>query len=646
MTFEFETTQFHMWFVLALTVWAAWSYVREKWPIEVTSVALLTVLLLFGQIFPVHDANGRNLLDAYALLSGFANPALIAVLALLVMGQAIIQTDALRPITQLFVTSNKTGALISIFFILFLVMALSAFMNNTPLVILAIPVLQALAREAGFVESRIMMPLSFVAILGGMTTLVGSSTNMLVSGAMVELGYEPLGFFDFFVPGAIMAGIGFVYVLLVAPRLLPDRGSMASALVGGKKEFIAELDIGPDSDLIGEECVEGKFAALPDLNVRLIQRSGHIILPPFEGYQIEPGDIMIVAATRDSLADLLATHPGFLLSEEQERVIAAARKAPEESVVKDEVVEGEEGEKAAAPEAKPAALDDKVAETRILAEVMITPASRMIDMTLEQVGFHRQFGAIVLGIQRRARVVRRRLGRIRLEAGDVLLVAGPQGAVEAMYNNQDLIVLSGSKRDLPIPKKAPLAGAIMLAVIILAATGVLSIPVAAVAGAVLLIATDCLNVRQATRAIDRKIFLLVGSMLALGVALQATNGARFIAEQMLALPFLDTPFMMASALFLVIAILTNVLSNNACAILFTPIAMSIGTNMGVDPLIFALTVVFAANCSFASPIGYKTNLLVMGPGHYRFRDFIKVGVPLLFILWGVYMVLAKTYFDL
>lgn len=624
-----------MWFVLLLTGWAAYAFVREKMPIEVTSVTLLTILLLFGQLFPVLDANGYNKLDSMTLLSGFANPALVAVLALLVMGQAIIQTNALQPITQIFMSLDKKWVWFSISGIIIFVMVFSGFMNNTPLVILAIPIIQALALSGGLAESRVMIPLSFAAILGGMTTLVGSSTNMLVSTSLVEQGLEKLEFFDFFVPGVILACVGIVYVLFVLPRFLPDRTSLAQQLVGDDREFIAELDISEDSKLIGIKCEEGKFPQLPDLNIRLIQRSGHLILPPFEGYSIETGDILIVAATRQTLGELLSKYPGFLLSEEEEQAIATGYKKQDEKTESEDQDPG-----------RPAELEEKVEETRILAEVMITPGSRMIDMSLEQVGFHRQFGAIVLGIQRRARVVRRRLGRIRLEPGDVLLVAGSKGAIDSMRNNQDLIVLSGSKRDLPIPKKAPLAAGIMIGTIGLAAIGVLSIPVAAITGSVLMIATDCLNIRQATRAIDRKILFLIGSMLALGQALQVTGGANFIAEMLLDMPYAESPLVVASVLFIVVAICTNILSNNACAILFTPIAVNMAVNLGIDPFVFAMTIVFAANCSFASPIGYKTNLLVMGPGHYRFRDFVKAGVPLVLIIWIAYIILAKFYYGL
>lgn len=620
---------FHMWFVLALTGMAVVFFVREEVPLEITSIGVLTALLLFGQVFPLADATGQNQLDAMALLAGFANPSLIAVLALLVMGQAMLHTDSLRFITNFFVVADRRRAWLSIVAILIFVMVVSAFLNNTPLVIIAIPLIQALTKQVGLSDSRLMIPLSYVAILGGMTTLIGSSTNLLVASSMTELGYAPLQFFDFVVPGMILAGVGFIYVILFVPRMLIDRSSMARRLVGGSKEFVAELDVSKDSKLIGMECEEGSFPALKELNIKLIQRGGNLILPPFEGYKIEAGDMLIVSATRENLTKVLSQYPGFLLPEETQSIEEEAQKSEEEGI------------------------DRGITQTRVLAEIMITPASRLVDMSLEHANFQKKFGTVVLGIQRRARVVRRRLGRIRLEAGDVLLIAGDRSTVDNLRENTDFIMLSGSRKDLPMPSKAPLAMAIFLSVIGLAAAGFLSIPVAAITGAVAMVASGCMNIRQAIRAVDRKIFLLVGSMLALGVALQISGGARYISELMLSLPYTDTPLVMLAVLFLLVAFFTNVLTNNACAILFTPIALNLAGNLEVPPgldhdiaFIFAVTVIFAANCSFASPIGYQTNLLVMGPGHYRFRDFIKSGVPLMLLLWVTYILIAKFYFGL
>ncbi|MAF68131.1 MAG: SLC13 family permease [Micavibrio sp.] len=622
--FEFYIpTNFQMHIIFAMTVLTIIAFIREKHPIEMICFFLLCGLLLFGQFFPVLNEDGDNLLSSAMLLSGFANPSLIAVLALLVMGQGILQTDALQPFTRLFKYGGKKVALFSIFMILIMVAALSGFMNNTPLVILAIPVIQSLVQKINVSQGRVMMPLSFVAILGGMTTLVGSSTNLLVSSTLQEIGYEGLTFFQFFVPGCILAGIGLVYVLFVMPFIMPKRDSITDSIVeDNDKEFVAEVDVNVGSALIGEECVKCVFPSLRDIRIKLIQRRGHIILPPFEGYKLDVGDVIIISATRKRLSDLLARFPGFLLSQEKQAIIA-----PDE--------DEDEGADSAAIE-----------QSRVLAEVSIPPNSRFIDMSVEQVGFGIQFGAIVLGIQRRSRIIRRRFGRIRLEAGDVLLIAGPDTAVNNMRGNKDIIVLSGSKAEVPRAEKAPRALAIFVGTIVLAAMGILTIPVAAVTGAVAMIATGCMNIRQATRAIDRKIFLLVGSMLALGTALNATDGATFIANSILELPLASSPLTMISLFFILIAISTNILTNNACAILFTPIAVSLAASLNIDPMIFAICVVFAANCSFASPIGYQTNLLVMGPGHYNFRDFIVAGMPLILIIWAAFIAISYFYYGI
>ena len=650
----------HMWVSLFLTGAAIIMFAREKMPLEVTSIIILTILLIFGQIFPLRDINGENQLDAAALFSGFANPSLMAVLALLVMGQGIVQTDSLNYVNRIFIPKKKSRAWISFVSILIFVLLMSAFMNNTPLVVLAIPIMQSLASSLGLSESRIMMPLSYAAILGGMTTLVGSSTNLLVSSTMQELGYDPLEFFDFVVPGAIMAGVGFVYILFIVPWLLPDRSNMAKDLIEDNKEFVAEMDVNEESSLIGVKFEDGKIPMLPEVKVKLAQRSGQLYLPPFEDYEIQAGDILIVSATRSTLATILSKYPGFLLTEDnekslnssssskgQEHKISEQRKdgqtefANTKSKDKEEIEGNEDPGKDSSDE-----LEEEDEEAGILAEIMITPGSRLIDMSLDQAGLERRYGGVVLGIQRRARVVRRRLGRIRLEPGDVLLMACNHAHIQALRSSQDLIVLSGSKREVPKTKKAPLAISIFLGVIALAAFGMISIPVAAFTGSVLMIATGCLNIRQATRAIDRKIFLLVGSMLALGTVLQVTGGAQYLAESIMSLPLADKPLFLSAILFVMVAITTNILTNNACAILFTPIALSMAVTSGIDTFFFAITVVLAANCSFASPIGYQTNLLVMGPGHYRFRDFAKAGIPLMLMLWITYIAIAYYYFGI
>jgi di/tricarboxylate transporter len=610
-----------MWFVLALTAWAMVSFVRERWPLEVTCLAVLVCLLLFGALFPVPGPGGQNLLGERALLSGFSSSALITVLALLVMGQGLIQTDALGPVATAFAKGDHARR--AVWGLLALLPIASAILNDTPLVVIAIPLIGALAVAARIPAARVMLPVSYMAVLGGMTTLIGSSTNLLVAGALDRAGAPVPGIFDFFVPGTILAGVGAVYVLGVLPRFLPDRAGLARGLAAGggrEREFLAEIEVVPGSPLVGAEAGPQGFTALQRARARLIRRGPHLLAPPFVGYTLQEGDVLIVSGGREALSEILARYSGHMLHER------------------------EEDDSAQTPGSE-----------YILAEIMVAPASRLIDVALENVNLSARFGLTVLGVQRREALLRRRLAATRLEAGDVLLVSGRQSAVNALRGTQDFILVSGSKADLPSVSRGPLALALFACAIGAAIAGLVPIVIAAIAGASAMVATGCLNIRQAARAVDRKIFVLVGSMLALGTAMEATGGAAYVASSLLSLPFVEGPWAIAVLLFGLVALTTNILSNNACAILFTPIAVGLARALAAaDPaldeahllFVFAVTVIFGANCSFATPIGYQTNLLVMGPGHYKFRDFMAAGAPLVLLLWATYAVLARYYFVL
>lgn len=609
---------FQMWAVLGLIAIAVVLYALERPATELTSLGIVAALLILFRMFPVTDAQGVDLLGAKELLAGFADPALIAVLALLVMGQAIVQTGALDRAARWLATIRRHHPVLAIWSSLACALAISAVLNNTPVVVVFIPIMAALAERLNRTVSGVMLPLSYAAILGGMTTLMGSSTNLLVLSAMTDMGLEPLGFFDFTVPGLVLAGVGLVYVLLVAPKLLPDRASLARTLVEGEgKQFIAQIVVDAGSPLVGERPVAGMFASLPEMTVRMIQRGEHPVLPPFEDTALRPGDIVIVAGTRKALTELVADVP---------ELITGASPVPDGSST---------------------ARDEPIAGThQSLAEVVVAPVSRMIGRNLGQIGFHYQTHCVVLGIQRRTRMIRARVDEIRLEAGDVLLVLGARPDLLALRANRDVLLIEWSTRELPARVYAGRALAIFAAVIALASTNLLPIVVAAVAGAVAMIAGGCLNVRQASRAVDRQVMLLVGTALALGSALQATGGAAFVAGALIsALDGYSVPVTL-SAFFLLVAAFTNVISNNATAVLFTPIAINTALSLGVDPLIFVFAVIFAANCSFATPISYQTNLLVMGPGHYRFSDYLRAGTPLIVIEWLVFSLFAPWYYGL
>lgn len=625
MTFIIDPS-WHMWFSIALTVLSIGLFVWEKLSIEVTSLLIVCLLLGFGQFFPLYDDTDHNLLNIKNMLLGFANPSLYTVLSLLIIGQAILQAQALNPLIKIFRHVAPHMAMISFFTILASILILSGIMNNTPLVILAIPIMQAIATTMNNSGSNVMMPLSYAAILGGMTTLIGSSTNLLVSSSLVAMDLPPFSFFEFTHIGLMMASVGLLYVFFVLPKLLPKRGTMTDNVLGEVRQFIAEIDVEQSSKLIGATYENGHFKSLQDVDVRLIQRAGNVILPPFENYSIQANDILIVSATRETLIDILTYYPGFVLS---------ADRREKEMMMSDLKMK-----------TASASADEKNDVSKTLAEIMVAPGSRLIDRAIGDTNFYRQYGCVVLGLQRRARMMRDRLSDIRLENSDTLLVLGSAPAIDALRNNRDFVALAGTTHDLPTREKAPLAFFIFAVTVGLAALGIASISVTSFIGAVMMILTKCLNLRQALRAIDRKIFLLIGSVLALGTALQVSGGAQAIADTMTSFSFMQDPFLAATTMFICVAILTNILTNNACAVLFTPIAVSLATATGIDPHIFALGVLFAANCSFATPIGYQTNLLVMGPGNYRFADFFKAGIPLIIIMWITFSLILKFYYGL
>ena len=601
---------FEMWATLLLTVAAVVSYATEWAAIELTSIGILVALLLLFHLAPVLTG-GAPLLSAADLLSGFSSPALIAVSALLVIGQAMVSTGALEGVARFLVWISRGSYHRALVFSLGYVTGSSAFLNNTPIVVIFMPILRSIAERFGRTASAVMMPLSFAAILGGMLTLIGTSTNLLVSGELARLGQRPFDFFDFTVPGLVLALAGGLYVLLL-PALLPQRDESAGLVTAEGKQFIAEIDVAPDSSLVGEASRGGLFPGLAEVTVRLIQRGEQTILPPFENVVLAPDDVLIVAATRRVLTDILAKNPGHLLRKSE------------------------------------AAADPGVAATQpselVLAEAMIKPASRMIGQTLELTNFPARSQCNVLGIQRRARMLRTRLHELRLEPGDVLLLVGRQNAIERLRADPDVLLMEWSASDMPLVAKAPLAAAIFALVVVPAALDLVPIVITALLGVFALVVTGCLNIRQAARAVDRQIVLVIAAALALGSALEATGGAAYLAGLVLRLMEGAPPSAVLSVLFLLVAALTNILTNNAAAVLFTPVAVNVANSLGADVFPFALAVAFGASCAFATPIGYQTNLLVMGPGHYRFMDFMLAGLPLLLIVWLAFSLFVPWYY--
>lgn len=609
---ETIATTWQMWATMILVAFAVALYFRERFSIEAISVGIVTALMVFFHFFPLN--NGAELSNA-SLLSGFAAPALITIMALLVVGQGMFHTGALEgPILRInnSLTKRPRRTLAVVFALAF---GVSMFMNNTPVVVMFIPVLTAMAARTRTAASRYLMPLSFICILAGMTTLIGSSTNLLVNDVLRRYSGEGLSFFTQTGPGLVLAAIGAIYIIFASPFLLPNRVSLEEEVSDAGRQYIAQIRVTDNHPLEDAKPVAGLYPALKNVTVRMVQRGENSFLPPFED-ALKNGDVLIVAATRERLSKLLSSNPRYL-----EGMLNIAGFHDESR----------------APEAS---------DTIVISEAVIAPGSRMIGRNIEQIGFRRQTGCLVLGIQRRSRMIRALMLDIRLEAGDVLLLFGYEADMRELRNNRDILLLDWSTTELPDIRKSLYARIIFGGTIILAATSILPIEIAALCGAIGMIAAGCLNIRQAVRALDIRIFLLIGAAFAMGLALERTGGASFIAQQTVSIfePFGNQ--ILISAIFLVIAVMTNILSNSATALIFAPIALSISEQTGIDPKVLVLTVIFASNCSFATPIAYQTNLLVMAPGRYQFADFAKFGIPLMLLIWASYSLMLPFLFNI
>ncbi|MCF3642291.1 SLC13 family permease [Rhizobium sp. TRM95111] len=610
-------SEFHLFATFAIILLTIVAFASDRFSVEAISIGSLSAFLFIFGLFPFLTPDGR-LIGADALLSGFGNSALATVIALLIVGQGLFATDALEAPAHFLGRLGGDRPWAAIVIILVITGITSAFLNNTPVVVIFIPILSLVAAQKSITGFHIFMPLSFVTILGGMTTLMGSSTNMIAAGIAEKNGY-PVGFFDFTGMGAILALAGTAYVLFVMPRLLGNRMPRAAgepAAMSGT-QFVGEVLLTSGHRFIGMRSQAGFFPGIKDLTPRLLLRRDVPILPPFDEVTLEVGDQLIVTGTRKAFTAAIAKG---------------------ETGTDRDVATGD----GSADVADTAAAGGHYH----LVEAVISPGSRYEGRTIQLSGLQPQFGVAVFGVQRKSRMARTALSEIRLEAGDTLLIGGTLDAIHSMRGNHDILLLEHSAEAVPQRRKANLAITIFALVVALSAFDVTPIVVNAILGAAMMIATGCLTLPQAVRAFDRQIYLLIGASIAMATALEATGGAALIATRTVMLFEGASPGVILSALFLVMAALTNILSNNAVAALFIPIALEVARRLQAPPEAFIGAVIFAANCSFATPIGYQTNLLVMGPGHYRFSDFIRAGTPLVALLWLTFSLLAPWYYGL
>ena len=603
---------FEMMFLFSLIVGALFCYANEKIPMEITALGVVLILLFFFHFFPIIDQNGSNILPSSKILSGFANPAMLTVLALLVVGQGVVKTGILEIFSRHMLALSMGKLWIATLISLVTVLLISAFLNNIPVVIIFIPIMQGIAQRFHIPASKLLMPLSFVAVVGGMTTLVGSGTNLLVSNALIEAGFHGFTFFEFTLPGLLLAGTGLAYVTIIAPKFLPHRTSLSHRMRERlDQHFMAEISINAGSRLIGQSLGVRMFHELPDINVRMINRLGKTILPPFTGLKLREDDVIALSATREDLTKLMDSGYG-LTPAEGYRTNPSSHKKSDQIVV----------------------------------EMMITPSSSLVDNTISRTGFEYRHNCQVLGIQHHAHMIRSRMGQAKLAAGDLLLVKCDTETLRGLREDLDVVLVEFSVEELPNLKSANVSIFIFLSVVLSAAFGLVPIVISSFFGALAMVATNVISLQQATRALDFKVITTIAAALALGVAMEATGAATYLANLILSVTGTASPRVVLSTFFLMVALMSNIISTKTCAVLFAPIGLHIGAEIGIDPRIFAITIVFAANCAFATPFAYQTSLLVMGPGSYHFKDFLKVGSPLVILIWLVYSAFIPWYYGL
>ncbi|HUG99630.1 MAG TPA: SLC13 family permease [Gammaproteobacteria bacterium] len=586
--------------VMLLAVVALFLFSRDRIPMETSALVVLGILIVGFELFPFVSARGASLTTA-GFLAGFGNSALITIMGLLMCTRGLEVTGALQPVAdrlaRLWLSSPKTAMLAA----LVLAAGLSMFLNNTPVVAMLLPILISVGLRTGTPASSVLMPVGYATIVGGMCTTIGTSTNLLVVQVSSEMGMAPMGMFHFTGIGVTAATLAILYLWLVAPRLVPDRTPPMQDT--SPRVFEAVLHIGTNTATVG--CTIPELIARTEGAMRLgaIERGPGLFVAKLPSVTIRAGDRLHVRDTPERLKRFEGQLGATLYDALDPTHALAADEAPK-------------------------------ARDQRLAEIVVTRGSPLHRRTLKTVPFFAHHGLLPVAVQRPrspdAEVTD--IGEVFLRAGDIVLVQGSAASLDAIKHLGNVLVVDGSL-DIPHTSKAPLAGAIMVAVVATAAFGVLPISVAALCGVLAMVTTECLPWRAALGALDRRLIIVIVTSLALGRALTVTGGMEYVAALFVMIAEPWPTFVALAGLLIVIALLTEVVTNNAAAVLGTPIAMFVAQNLGVPAEPFVLAVLFGANMSYLTPIGYQTNLMVLSAGGYRFTDFFRVGLPLQQIMW-------------
>lgn len=586
--------------VLLITVLALYLFRREDLPLETSSLSIIIVLCLLFVFFPFYDHITGEHFEPSSLFLGFGHEALVTVCALMIIGQGIVRTGALEPIGRYIAKLWKISPKLSLLLTLILAGGLSAFINNTPVVVLLLPILISVSLRTKTDSSPLLLPMGLATLVGGMATTIGTSTNLLVVSIAKNMGAVEFELFDFIQPALIASVVAILYLWLIAPKLIPSRTpSMPDT---SPRLFTAYLNIDEESIANGKTVTE--IVKLTDgmLKIESIQRK--------QNYQ----NVMPLPDTVLIAGDRLKVHDYPDNIKEYEAVLGATLFSATHKIDDQHPLEAEE---------------------QTLAEIVLIAGSGLEGKTLQQTSFINRHDISVIALHRAGKAMETAssgIANTHLRIGDVLLVQGKTTQIHLLKSKQGLLIIDGAEQ-LPQTSKAPFALGILLAVVLSSAFGILPIEISSVCGVLLLLITKCLNWEEASSALSTQVILIVVASLALGSAMMFTGGAEYIAQVFVALSYGLPPGGILSALMLLLAILTNIFSNNAAAVIGTPIAISVASQLNLSPEPFILAVLFGANLSYATPMAYKTNLLVMNSGGYQFSDFMRIGIPLVILMW-------------